>query len=107
MHSRRLTEAEIKLQHLQEILNERDNEIAANYRQSTELSNQLTDIERELKRREEEIELQQANSKAIKELCSKLDIEKEKLNEELNECSKIRRKVCKFDGAITIDILTC
>lgn len=81
------------MQHLQEILNERDNEIAANDRQTTELSNQLTDIERELKRREEEIELQQANSKALKELCDKLDIEKVKLNEELNECTKIRRKV--------------
>lgn len=89
-----MSEAEIKLQHLQEILNERDNEIAANYRQTTELNNQLADIERELKRREEEVELHHANSKAMKELCSKLDIEKEKLNEELNECSKIRRKVC-------------
>lgn len=97
MISRRLSEADRELQHLQDILNERDNEIAANNRQVTELNNQLTDVERELKRREEELSRQQANSNAVKELCSKLDIEKEKLKEELLECSNIRRKVSESD----------
>lgn len=91
--SRRLSNAGRELQHLQEILNERDNEIAANNRQITELSNQIIDMERELKKRDEEVEHLQANSNAVKELCNKLDIEKEKLKEELNECSNIRRKV--------------
>lgn len=100
MNSRRLSEADREIQHLQEILNERDNEIAANNRQITELSNQLTDVERELKRRDEEFQLQNENSNAIRELCSKLDIEKGKLKEELNECSNIRRKVCETDGGI-------
>lgn len=93
LNSRRLSEADRELQQLQDILNERDNEIAANNRQVTELSNQLTDVERELKRSEEEFERQRANSDAIRELCSKLDIEKEKLKEELLECSNMRRKV--------------
>lgn len=93
LNSRRLSEAAHEIQHLQEILNERDNEIAANNRQIIELNNQVTDVERELKRRDEESELQRANASAVKELCSKLDIEKEKLKEELNECSNIRRKV--------------
>lgn len=92
-YSRRLSAAAHEVQHLQEILNERDNEIAANNRQIIELNNQITDVERELKRRLEENDLQLANFNAIKELCSKLDIEKEKLKEELNECSNIRRKV--------------
>lgn len=96
LNSRRLSEADRELQQLQDILNERDNEIAANNRQVTELSNQLTDVERELKRSEEEFERQRANSDAIRELCSKLDIEKEKLKEELLECSNIRRKVREF-----------
>ncbi|KAJ6642913.1 hypothetical protein Bhyg_07869 [Pseudolycoriella hygida] len=52
----------------------------------------------EWKRRDKETQLQQANSEAIKELCSKLDIEKEKLKEELKECANIRRKP-KRDGA--------
>lgn len=88
-----MSEAERELEHLQKILNERDNEIAAYNRQITELNSQLNDVERELKRRDDEIQLQRANSDAIKELCNKLDIEKEKLKEELNECSNIRRKV--------------
>lgn len=105
LNSRRLSEADSALEHLREILNERDNEIAANNRQVTELSNQLTDVERELKRRDEEFERQHANSNAIRELCSKLDIEKEKLKEELLECSNIRRKVCESDVFLSIKIV--
>ncbi len=81
-----MSEVAREIHDLQDLLNERDNEIAANIRQITELNNQITDVDRELKRREEEIELQLENSKAIRELCSKLDIEKGKLKEELNEC---------------------
>lgn len=91
-----MDEAEAKLIHLTEILNERDNEIAACDRQISQLNIELTEVERQLKRRDEEVVAIRGDSNATKELCNKLDIEKEKLNEELNECSNIRRKVLNF-----------
>lgn len=88
-----MLETEAKVAELQELLLHRDSEIRAYDRQVLELSKQVACLESELEHCQEEKDAMKADLEATKELCNKLDNEKDKLKEELLECTDIRKKV--------------
>jgi len=55
-------------------------------------------LERELENARDDIRVQKVDLEARKELCDKLDVEKGKLNAELNEVNEIRKKVSFSSG---------
>lgn len=71
----------------------REGEIRSYERQVAELSSQMAMNDEEIERCHQIQETIQADLDATKNLCSKLDHEKDKINAELNECSEIRRKL--------------
>ncbi|XP_022211364.2 centrosomal protein of 135 kDa isoform X2 [Drosophila obscura] len=50
-------------------------------------------LERELENARDDLRIQKVDLEARRELCEKLDVEKEKLNAELNEVNEIRKKL--------------
>lgn len=88
-----LAAAEAKIGELHDQLVLREGEIRSYERQVTELSNQMAMHDEEIERCHQIQATIQADLDATKNLCSKLDHEKDKINAELNECSEIRRKL--------------
>lgn len=50
-------------------------------------------LQRELENARDDLRVQKVNLEARQELCDKLDVEKDKLNAELNEVNEMRKKV--------------
>ena len=92
-----LAEAEHKIVELHEQLVLRENENRSYDRQIAELSKQVAVLEREVEHCQEEKTTMKADLDATKELCDRLDVQKDKLNEELSELSEIRRKVIEME----------
>jgi len=55
-------------------------------------------LERELENARDDIRVQKVDLEARKELCDKLDVERSKLNAELNDVNEIRKKVSFSSG---------
>lgn len=86
-------EAEAKITDLQEHLEMRDAEISSLESQLESMSNEIATLQAKIEGSDENQGILKADADAVKDLCSKLDFEKDKLTAELNECMEIRQKV--------------
>lgn len=91
-HRRCLLEAEAKCADLSEQLSMRDAEISNLESQFESMTKKIAALEGS----EENCAILKADAEAVKNLCNKLDFEKEKLTAELNECKEIRQKVVRI-----------
>lgn len=89
---RHLIEMEGKLTQLQIQLTEKECEIDSSNARILDLTKKNTQLELDIQRYIRERNSVQKELKGEKELCSKLDIEIEKLYAEVNEYSKIRQE---------------
>lgn len=89
-------EAETKIADLHEQLSMRDAEICSLETQLESMSNEIATLQAKIEGSDENRCILKADADAVKDLCDKLDFEKEKLNAELNECMEIRQKVYSF-----------
>lgn len=84
----------------------RDNEIQKYDRQIIELSKQVAMADSDVDHYRQIQDTLKADLEATKDLCDKLDHQKDKINDELNECSEIRSKVCMiFKKCFVFDIM--
>lgn len=81
------------MERLQNQLIDREKELNACKDKVCELTKEVNQLELDVERYKYERNTARKELEAIKELCSKLDIEKEKLNAEVLEYSEIRREV--------------
>ncbi|XP_058457113.1 putative leucine-rich repeat-containing protein DDB_G0290503 [Malaya genurostris] len=95
-----LQEAEDRISALQEQLELRQSEIRKCERQINELSASIVSLEEEIECVREENANIREDLHATKDLCSKLDVQKEKLQEELNEHSSIREQLNKENDTL-------
>lgn len=83
----------------------RESEIRCYDRQVLELSAQVAQNQAEMEHCRQIQATIQADLDANKELCSKLDAEKDKLKEELNECSLIRRQLERDNEKLRVEMM--
>ncbi|XP_050097356.1 centrosomal protein of 135 kDa [Anopheles aquasalis] len=90
-----LQEAEDRISGLEELVTIREQDIRECERQINELSAQLAAAESELEALRDNNHALSLDLEATKELCSKLDLQKDKLSEELQEHSNIREQLAR------------
>lgn len=90
-----LQEAEDRISGLEELATIREHDIRECERQINELSAQLAAAESELEALRDNNHALSLDLEATKELCSKLDLQKVKLSEELEEHSNIREQLAR------------
>ncbi|ETN60363.1 hypothetical protein AND_008010 [Anopheles darlingi] len=90
-----LQEAEDRISGLEELVTIREQDITECERQINELSAQLAVAESELEALRDNNHALLLDLEATKELCSKLDLQKDKLSEELQEHSNIREQLAR------------
>uniref|UniRef100_A0A499FV14 Centrosomal protein of 135 kDa n=1 Tax=Anopheles farauti TaxID=69004 RepID=A0A499FV14_9DIPT len=95
-----LQDAEDRISSLEQLVNEREQNIRECERQLNELSAQLAATESELESVREEKHALAIDLEATKELCHKLDLQKDKLNAELEEHSNIREQLAREKGTL-------
>uniref|UniRef100_A0A182TA26 Myosin tail domain-containing protein n=1 Tax=Anopheles maculatus TaxID=74869 RepID=A0A182TA26_9DIPT len=83
-----------------ELMNEREQNIRECERQITELSANLAAAQSELDALREENNSLAMDLEATKELCNKLDLQKDKLQAELDEHSNIREQLAREKGTL-------
>lgn len=74
-------------------MNSRETEMKDYEKQIGDLSSEIAKLEVELETCKDENKSLKADLDAVKELCNKLDLQKDKLNDELTEHSTIRQQV--------------
>uniref|UniRef100_A0A182N302 Uncharacterized protein n=1 Tax=Anopheles dirus TaxID=7168 RepID=A0A182N302_9DIPT len=85
---------------MEQLVNEREQNIRDCEHQLNELSAQLAATESELESLREEKHALAIDLEATKELCHKLDLQKDKLNAELEEHSSIREQLAREKGTL-------
>ncbi|KAL9702193.1 hypothetical protein quinque_005711 [Culex quinquefasciatus] len=95
-----LQEAEGRINGLQEQVGLRQSEIKTYERQINELSANIVVLESEVDCLKEENQHLREDLEATKDLCNKLDLQKDKLNEELNEHSSIREQLNRENATL-------
>ncbi|XP_053670277.1 centrosomal protein of 135 kDa [Anopheles nili] len=90
-----LQEAEDRITTMEVLVNEREQNIRECERQISELSANLAGAQSELDSLREENRALALDLEATKELCNKLDLQKDKLNAELHEHSSIREQLAR------------
>nr|XP_049466125.1 centrosomal protein of 135 kDa isoform X2 [Anopheles coluzzii] len=95
-----LQEAEERIATLEELTNEREQNIRECEHQINELSASLAAAESELEALREENKALALDLEATKELCGKLDLQKDKLQAELEEHSNIREQLAREKGTL-------
>ncbi|EDS34865.1 conserved hypothetical protein [Culex quinquefasciatus] len=95
-----LQEAEGRINGLQEQVGLRQSEIKTYERQINELSANIVALESEVDCLKEENQHLREDLEATKDLCNKLDLQKDKLNEELNEHSSIREQLNRENATL-------
>lgn len=91
-----MIELELKLEQLQVQLISREQEINDGNTRVCELTKQINQLELDIQRYKYERDMARKELDGERELCSKLDIEIEKLNAEVREYSDIRQDVRFF-----------
>uniref|UniRef100_A0A1Q3G3E5 Putative myosin class ii heavy chain n=1 Tax=Culex tarsalis TaxID=7177 RepID=A0A1Q3G3E5_CULTA len=95
-----LQEAEGRINGLQEQVGLRQSEIKTYEKQINELSANIVSLESEVDCLKEENQHLREDLEATKDLCNKLDLQKDKLNEELNEHSSIREQLNRENATL-------
>ncbi|XP_058173833.1 centrosomal protein of 135 kDa [Anopheles ziemanni] len=95
-----LQEAEDRITSLEELVNMREHDIRECERQMNELSAKLAAAESEIESLRDENHALAMDLEATKELCSKLDLQKDRLNAELQEHSDIREQLAREKGTL-------
>ncbi|XP_058833557.1 centrosomal protein of 135 kDa [Topomyia yanbarensis] len=95
-----LQEAEDRVSRLQEQVELRQSEIRTYERQINDLSASIISLEEEIECIKEENANLRQDLEATKDLCSKLDLQKDRLKEELNEHSTIREQLNKENDTL-------
>lgn len=85
-----------KITQLQIQLNDREQELSESSMKICELTKRNHQLELDIERTKHERDLIHKESEGEKELCSKLEIEIEKLHAEVQEYSEIRQDVSKL-----------
>lgn len=93
LNRRTVIELESKLSQLQIQLSNREQELNESNDRVCELTKKLNHFELEVQRYKHERDTARKELEGERELCSKLDIEIEKLNAEVREYSEIRQDV--------------
>lgn len=93
---RNLIELEQKLSQLQMQLGDRERELNASNAKICELTKRSNQLDLDVQRYKHERDTARKELEAEKELCTKLDIEIEKLHAEVHEYSEIRQEVSLF-----------
>ncbi|EDW41548.1 GM25511 [Drosophila sechellia] len=92
---RQICELECEVHSLKEQLQHRQCELHDMEMQLTAARASVRCLERELANARDDIRVQKVDLEARKELCDKLDVERSKLNAELNDVNEIRKKLGK------------
>ncbi|XP_017053415.1 centrosomal protein of 135 kDa isoform X2 [Drosophila ficusphila] len=92
---RQICELECEVRSLKDQLHCRQGALDDMEVQLTAARASLRCLERELENARDDLRVQKVDLEARKELCDKLDVEKSKLNAELNEVNEIRKKLEK------------
>lgn len=95
-----LQEAEGRINGLQERVGLREAEIKSYEEQINGLSSNIVSLEREMECLKEENGNLREDLEATKDLCNKLDLQKDKLNAELEEHSSIREQLNKENATL-------